>query len=60
VDIAAYPIQSRNGAKWSTVVVDDATNFVWAFTHSLKRQAASFLGAKIEFFQSAGNNIRKI
>jgi hypothetical protein len=47
VDIAQMNTTNAGGSKYCTVMVDEATGFLWVFSHSTNYQSVKFVEAKI-------------
>jgi transposase InsO family protein len=60
VDIAGPRTKSLGGSQYFTVVVDEATQFIWVFTHRTKDQSADHLMEKISFFIADGHRVKAI
>ena len=59
-DMGEMKTVSAGGAKWFTVLVDEATGFYWVFTHSTKANSADFIMAKLSQFIADGHKVRML
>ena len=60
VDIAGPRKHSLGGARYFTVLVDEASNFYWVSTHKTKDHAATFLTDTISGFLKAGHVVKSL
>jgi transposase InsO family protein len=60
VDIAGPRTQSLGGARYFTTLTDEATGFIWSFTHKTKDQSAECIMTKLTVFLADGHRVKAI
>jgi hypothetical protein len=60
IDISGPRNQSLGGSSYVTVMVDDATGFIWVFTYATKDQSAAHVMDKISALHADGHKVKAI